>query len=606
MNIIIKVWQLLAVAFRPIAVNPAFFIFMYTLGWICCSATDLRSMGLRDYEHSYAELFLDLYVVCILLSLIPQRVRRWVRLPLYAVLYLTAIADVFCYVKFGSTLTPTMLLLLNETNAREAGEFLDSYLNGDVLLSPVGGIVLLMLLNIVVGLRPWRRLKSTARLRFYRSLINDNYRRWSPALGLTAIVLLVYSAQVSARNKEATHRLMTMNNVGAIEHELTRLNDCARLYLPIYRLAFSVYANSLASQQIDKLIDAKNKVRVDSCSFTSPNIVLIIGESYNKHHSQLYGYNQPTTPRQKRHSRRGRLITYTDVVAPWNLTSYIFKYVFSLCVVGQKGEWCDYPLFPELFRKAGYHTTFITNQFLPKARDAVYDFSGGFFLNNPELSAAQFDTRNNSLHQYDEGLLADYDTLRQHNTDHNLIIFHLMGQHVAYSTKYPANRRKFTAADYDRPDLNGKQRRILSDYDNAVLYNDSIVDQIIRRFADDDAVVIYFADHGEECFDGKVNTYGRLHSSAIDARLAREEFEVPMWIWCSHKYVTRRPEMFGRLVAARKRRLMTDALPHLLLYLAGIHSKDYRSEYNIVADDYDELRPRLLKSTADYDQLNAQ
>ena len=55
-------------------------------------------------------------------------------------------------------------------------------------------------------------------------------------------------------------------------------------------------------------------------------------------------------------------------------------------VVGQKGEWCDYPLFPQLFRKAGYHVSFITNQFLPQAKEAVYDFSGGFFLNNKELS----------------------------------------------------------------------------------------------------------------------------------------------------------------------------------------------------------------------------
>ena len=50
-------------------------------------------------------------------------------------------------------------------------------------------------------------------------------------------------------------------------------------------------------------------------------------------------------------------------------------------------------------------------QFLPKAGEAVYDFSGGFFLNNPKLSAAQFDTRNTKLHEFDEDLLKDYDEL---------------------------------------------------------------------------------------------------------------------------------------------------------------------------------------------------
>ena len=99
--------------------------------------------------------------------------------------------------------------------------------------------------------------------------------------------------------------------------------------------------------------------------------MLIIGESYNRHHSSQYGYTMPTTPRQQKLERQGRLVKYTDVVSPWNLTSFVFKQLFSMYSVGDKGEWCDYPLFPELFRKAGYHVTFITNQFLPKAKEAV-------------------------------------------------------------------------------------------------------------------------------------------------------------------------------------------------------------------------------------------
>ena len=104
--------------------------------------------------------------------------------------------------------------------------------------------------------------------------------------------------------------------------------NCANLYMPIYRLAFSVYANSLASQQIKKLIQAKNNVEVDSCTFRSPNIIFIIGESYNRHHAQIYGYDKPTTPEQDRLERSGMLNKFTDVIAPWNLTSYVFKNVF--------------------------------------------------------------------------------------------------------------------------------------------------------------------------------------------------------------------------------------------------------------------------------------
>ena len=593
-------------AFHPIELNAAFFVFMYVLGVVCSWVTDPHTRGFHYYDLTYVELFLDLYVCSIVLALIPRKVRVWVKRVLYVVLYATAIADVFCFVKFESTLNPTMLLLLDETNSREAGEFLQSYLSADVLFSGLGWILLLAVLHAVFALKPWRRIHFSASERLQNMKVKHCYRQWSPLLGLATLVLFVYSLFACAKNKQATLRIMTLPTIGDVEHELTRLDDCANLYMPIYRLAFSVYANSLASQQIKKLIQAKNNVEVDSCTFRSPNIIFIIGESYNRHHAQIYGYDKPTTPEQDRLERSGMLNKFTDVIAPWNLTSYVFKNVFSLHVVGEKGEWCDYPLFPEVFRKAGYHVTFLTNQFLPKAKEAVYDFSGGFFLNNPELSAAQFDTRNTSLHAFDEGLLRDYDRLKSHNTAHNLIIFHLAGQHVSYNTRCPKDQRKFEPDDYDRPDLNARQRRILSDYDNAVHYNDSIVNQIVKLFEDQDAVVIYMPDHGEECFDGKVKFFGRMHSAQIDARLAREEFDIPFWIWCSHKYAVRHPEVFDEIVRARSRRLMTDAVPHLLLYLAGIHTKDYHPEYNILSDRYHEKRPRVIKATVDYDKLGVE
>ena len=140
------------------------------------------------------------------------------------------------------------------------------------------------------------------------------------------------------------------------------------------------------------------------------------------------------------------------------------------------------------------------NEFLPQAKEAVYDFSGGFFLNNPELSKLQFDNRNTELHPLDDGLLDDYDNhLKQKQGEHNLIIFHLMGQHVDYKSRYRKEQTEFWAGNYEdkRPELNAKQRKMLSHYDNATLYNDSIVAQIVKRFEKEDAIIIYMTDQGD-------------------------------------------------------------------------------------------------------------
>ena len=601
----------------PIRKNARFFFFMYLLGIVCSYVVMPNHRGAKVYDNLWLELLLDTYVVCALLCIFPKNIRQWIRVVFAVVTYVVVLADVFCYVRFGATLNPTMLLLAGETTGKEASEFFSSYLSSDLFFSGCGWVLLIATMHACVALGLWHKLTKSFGLLMKRHLPSLTSRLSSlPSslvtlipylLSIVLVALLIWAVWASWRNKVLMVEMFEKENIGQVEHELTK-KEHAEFYLPLYRLVFSMFSNQLTDEQVEKLIAAKDKVQVDSCSFRSPHIVLIIGESYNKHHSQLYGYKKPTAPRQVARRRTGRLVSFSDVVAPWNLTSYVFKNMFSMHVVGQKGEWCDYPLFPEIFRKAGYHVTFLTNQFLPKAKEAVFDFSGGFFLNDPELSAAQFDTRNTGVHILDEGLLEDYDELkemsrREKESKPQLTIFHLMGQHVNYNQRYPKRQRKWTGDDYDRPDLTPKKRDILSHYDNATLYNDSIVDQILRRFEHEDVIAIYLSDHGEECFDDGFKYHGRDHSAEITPRLAHQEFDVPFWVWCSRKYVNHHPAIFKEVVRAKDRPLMTDALPHLLLYLAGIETKDYHEEYNVLSPKYDHQRKRIIKATVDYDKL---
>ena len=616
--------QMFTGVLKPLKDNGAFLVFMYILGLVTVYAVVPDKRGYHAYRLAPQELFVDVCLLCMLLWLFPRKISVWLKRAIYFAAYLVAIVDVYCFVKFDTTITPTMLLLVGETNGDEASEFLKSYLSADIIFSRLGRVLLVLAAHVawtVIYSQTNRRIEKmngrqngqpTGRLDIAAMQIRSSISRVAgsraycyakPWLGVALTVAFVWCAVVGYANKAAFARLMSYDNIGEVEHELTR-KDCTVMYHPVYRLTFSIYANELAAKQVNKLVDNIDKARVDSCSFRSSNIVLIIGESYNRHHSSLYGYDKPTTPRQEARAEKGRLVPFTDVVSPWNLTSFVFKYLFSLYTVGDKGEWCDYPLFPELFRKAGYHVTFLTNQFLPQAKEAVYDFSGGFFLNNPQLSKAMFDTRNKSLFHFDESMLDQYDRLKKENKENNLIIFHLKGQHVDYRTRFPKGRRYFNPDDYERPDLKQRELRILADYDNAVLYNDSIVDQIIKRFEDDDAIVIYVPDHGEECYGPGVHFYGRMHSTEITARLAREEFDIPFWIWCSHDYMVNHPDLYADIIKARDRRYMTDALPHLLLYLAGISSPDYRDDLNILSPEYNEARPRILKGTTDYDKLD--
>ena len=140
---------------------------MFALGWLCTRLElmpyYLRERGAKPYELTLPELFLDIYALCVVLTLIRPRhssggskfftlhssLFTFIKALLYLFLYGVAIVDVFCYVRFESTLTPTMLMLVAETSSQEAREFLSGYLSWAILTTSVGWILLLMLIHIL-------------------------------------------------------------------------------------------------------------------------------------------------------------------------------------------------------------------------------------------------------------------------------------------------------------------------------------------------------------------------------------------------------------------------------------------------------------------------
>ena len=234
--------HLLQIVMTPLRSNWAFFTFIYLLGCICAWVTLPDARGAKLYDNLYPELFLDVYVLATILTILPRRVKPWIRGFFYFVLYTAAVMDVYCFVKFQSTLTPTMLLLVGETDSREAGEFIRSCVSPDILMSGVGWVLLLMAVHILTAIklrfphfvpRNWCRLVRSilVQSRFFLHRVRH-------VTEFAVLALLVFSIVMSAHNKAATMKLMTGKTIGDVEHTLTE-KDHAVLYQPIYRLVFS-------------------------------------------------------------------------------------------------------------------------------------------------------------------------------------------------------------------------------------------------------------------------------------------------------------------------------------------------------------------------------
>lgn len=561
--------------FAPIATYPHCAVFMYLLG--LCSLMIIHHGGRHV---SVFELAVAVYLLCAFLYLLPRRLAVLAKGVVYVVAYVLAIVDMFCYFRFGEPISASLLRLCMETDSREASEALSEYITWEAIPSGVWLIAGVLVLHVIAARIPFK-LKIDKRL--FAAVLSVCF-----LVGLRNTVFIV-------RNLVEPRTAIELEYATEWPHD-------GGFYLPFYRLLYAGKQMSLESQSIEKLKKNADAAVVDSCSFTSPDIVLIIGEAYNRHHSQLYGYDKATTPHQVALAADSSLIAFTDVVSPYHQTSMVFRMAFSLYAYGEPGDWTDYPLFPQLFRKAGYQVTFITNQFVQSLGLNNFDFSGSMFLNPPVLSRSMFDHRNVSKHKMDMALLADYDSLKQYRTDYNLTIIHLLGQHTAYNERFTADEDVFHSGDYNRPSLSENNLWDLGNYDNACLYNDKVLSAILGRFEDKDAIVVFMPDHGEMVFDGDNPKFGR--TLAVKTRNeVWQQFEIPFWIWSSASYRQRHPDIWDRVKAAKDRPFMTDNIDQLLLYLAGISSPDYRSKDNILSDDYDSRRKRLLMGTLDYDSM---
>lgn len=122
---------------------------------------------------------------------------------------------------------------------------------------------------------------------------------------------------------------------------------------PFERLHTSLFwfRHEFSAENAEQLLRTLESVEIESCSFRSPCIVIIIGESFSKHHSSLYGYPLPTNPRLEERLRRGELFVFRDVVSPANLTTSVLSNLFSPASLGSGQSWKDSPLFPALFKK---------------------------------------------------------------------------------------------------------------------------------------------------------------------------------------------------------------------------------------------------------------
>jgi heptose-I-phosphate ethanolaminephosphotransferase len=357
------------------------------------------------------------------------------------------------------------------------------------------------------------------------------------------------------------------------------------------------FVNSMSNYS--KVLEADRMICTDTgiveSDITSPVVVVVIGESYNKHHSSLYGYKRRTNPCLEQYRDSSQLYVFEDVRCPYNHTNSMLKELFSLHSMDSPKGWNEYPMFCQILKDGGYYVSFISNQVSAVSDDYWSDF-GSYFFQYPEVASRSFDYRNVDLYKYDEGVLKEVDKISSAARRYEFTMLHLNGQHIYAKTRFPQEQwTQFTLEDYieDRRDLNDSHLQRVADYDNATLYNDYVVAQIIKRYEDKETILIYLSDHGEEIYDYRT-FMGRAHGEVPTSQEIKYQYQVPFMIYVSKMYKDRHPEIVRRIEEAVRRPFMTDDLSHLVLGISGIKTRWYEPERDLLSDQFNESRERII------------
>lgn len=501
-----------------------------------------------------------IFLVTTATHLLPLKIRRLIQTVLIILFAVHFVTNVFLLKKFGVPLNMDMLQILLGTNPLTAKAFLLEYVANFKVLGGLTTFILVMII-LCAGLKKFFATRSDERLKGFAYDL----------LIIFFLPMMIFACAVFNVLLNVADNLLCKTTPWLTVKDVRYLADTA----PIGN-------ESKIFAAMDRQLETEKILADDS---TIPFVIFILGEATDRNHMQLYGYRLPTTPHLTSRYERGEIFKFTDTIACSNHTSPAMARIFTFAEKDEPmNDWYLHANLFDVVRRAGYRTVWLSNQ-SPLGLWGNFDkylaarCDEKFFVESEDEIA--------NKRQIDGVLLPMLDDLLATKTaTKNFWLIHLYGTHERFKERYPAEFEKFSATDEDKPE--DFQRQITAEYDNAVLYNDFIVDELIRRFEDKNAVLIYISDHGMEVFDGS-----DFAGHSVEAAGNVHMIEIPALVWASKEFRERYPEKISALNAAVDKPYRTDYLIHALLELMDIRTTSFDATKSILNENFDSSRPRI-------------
>lgn len=523
------------------------------------------SLGKMEHSSLYmvvkfiSYLFMGYFWSCLMLTVtdwigkLSRTVGRFLRVLLVTSAVTIFVADMFLFYKFDAILDQAKIAIVLGTNPYTIREFFIDY-----VISPTSLFVVAAVVGVVTVGRKYRSKISFELPKKYYNL---------PAYCF--VISVVVCISLGIKNFQGW--------MGLIDNPIYTTSSINRVVIDTYR-AWTAFGNeeeifASMDNSAEKVIENKADI---------PYVVIVLGESADRNKMHGYGYRLENTPYLDTQLSLGVGVAFTDTIAPANVTTPAMEYIFTFYSKEDKGKWYEHQNLIDVLRKSGYFTAWISNQ-------SPQNING----NMDEVLAkrsnvARFTNYSaNPKRPYDEEVIPLLDEcLSEASAEKQFYVVHIEGSHDVFKLRYPEAFAKFNAAD--EQESNPKWAQMKAEYDNTFLYTDYLMEEIIKRFADKDCLLVYLSDHGNEVYDGR-DFCGHSGENLRN----RHMVEIPFVVWGSEKFWAKRPELKQRVFAAKDRPFMTDDFIHFLLDITGIKTTSYDPTKSVINDNFNEKRVRM-------------
>ena len=475
------------------------------------------------------------------------------RIIITSILIILFAVNCFLVLNFMTMVSPSILLLCIETNSTESSEFIANY-----MVTSESLLTYLLTLTAIITL--WIAEKKQITIRFHFPIISCLILLIGLSIGIYQLWMM--GNMLTRKTQYDLELWLGEKGNYCIQNTISSLLFASdHLYL-------NSYENNKAMRTCKQAYKQPAYCHLKNDSL---HLIIIIGESFSKHHASLYGYKLNTTPLMEQEKKQGNLFVFSDAVSPYNMTTPAIKNMLSTNNLSKNQSWTDYPPFTIIFKKAGYDVAMWDNQY-HQENNNFYDFSLNSFLYNQDMMQLAYHSVNKSTYKYDMDLV-DSTLQIQRDAPRQLTLFHLMGQHMDAKQRFPNTKEYniFSSKDIQRPDLDDNEKQQVADYDNATRYNDLVVGRIINHYRNSRAVIVYLSDHGEEVYDYR-HRLGRSHEPVKSPQVLKYQYQIPMMIWCSDSYQQRYPEVVKGIKEMMNKPFSSDCLPQLVFLLGFIET----------------------------------